>query len=509
MVLTWVDLALAACALPLVFKLITRRSTPPPPPGPRRLPLLGNILDMPSEKEWIKFSEWGQTYGDISSVSVFGQQMTIINSAQVAMDILDKKSSIYSDRPVVPMGGELVGWKNTLALTPYGERFRNYRRLAHSVFGSRSSMAGFEPLEETETHRFLKRLVSTPDGLQDHIRKAAGAIILRISHGYQVQEGADPFVTLADIATEQFSLSSSPGGFLVNLIPPLRHLPSWFPGADFQKTAKAWAETLCQMVEQPFQFVKQEIAAGSAEKSLVSILLDGKTLSPNEEFDVKWLSASLYSGGADTTVAAIYAFFKAMVLYPDVQKKAQQEIDAVVGNDRLPGFSDKHQLPYITALALEVLRWHSVAPTGVPHRVTEDDVHEGWFLPKGSLVITNIWKMAHDPRVYSNPMVFEPDRFIAKDGKKPELDPRDLAFGFGRRICPGRDLADASIFITCVMTLAVFNISKHPDGGEINMEQTTGTISHPSTFKCLVQPRSKKALEIIQGDVRLDACTVA
>ncbi|KAJ7460740.1 cytochrome P450 [Mycena latifolia] len=501
MSLTSTDFSLAVLALFLVFKLATRRSVPPSPPGPKRLPLLGNLLDMPSQKEWIKFSEWGDTYGDISSVSVFGQQLTILNGVQVAMDILDKKSSIYSDRPVIPMAGELVGWKNTLVFVPYGDRFRNYRRLAHSLFGSRSTMASFEPLEEQETHRFLKRLLSKPEGLQDHIRKTAGALILRISHGYEVKEGADPFVTLADIATEQFSLGSSPGGFLVNLIPPLRHIPSWFPGAGFQRTAKSWAETLHQMVEQPYQFVKQQMAAGTAENSLVYRLLD-QGVSSKEEFDVKWLAASLYSGGADTTVSAIYAFFKAMVLYPDVQAKAQREIDSVVGNDRLPGFADKDQLPYITALALEVLRWHSVTPTGVPHRVMEDDVHEGWFLPKGSLVITNIWKMAHDPRVYPNPMTFEPERFIAKDGKEAEMDPRNLAFGFGRRICPGRVLADASVFISCAMALAVFNISKHPEGGEIDLEQGVGTISHPTAFKCLIEPRSEKALDLIQGDVK-------
>ncbi|KAJ6561166.1 cytochrome P450, partial [Mycena vulgaris] len=375
-----------------------------------------------------------------------------------------------------PMGGELVGWKNTLGLIPYGDRFRNYRRLSHSLFGSRSTMSKFEPLEELEAHRFLKRLLSKPEGLQDHIRKTAGALILRICYGYEVQEGADPFVTLADHATEQFALASSPGGFLVNLIPPLRHLPSWFPGAEFKKTAEAWSETLEQMAERPFQFAKQQMAAGTVENSLVYTLLDGKDASSEEEYDVKWLAASLYSGGADTTVSAIYAFFKAMVLYPDVQAKAQREIDSVIGSDRLPGLSDKDHLPYITALALEVLRWNSVAPTGVPHRITEDTIHDGWFLPKGSLVITNIWQMARDPRVYSNPTAFEPERFIAKDGKEAELDPHALAFGFGRRICPGRVLADASIFISCVMALAVFNISAHPEEGAINLEQTAGAI---------------------------------
>lgn len=109
------------------------------------------------------------------------------------------------------------------------------------------------------------------------------------------------------------------------------------------------------------------------------------------------------------TVSAIYAFFKAMTLYPEVQKRAQAEIDAVIGIGRLPVLDDRERLPYVNALVFEVLRWHTIGPTGtynrtwrfcchwltfklgIPHRVTEDDIHEGYFIPKGSVIIPNIW----------------------------------------------------------------------------------------------------------------------
>ncbi|KAJ7799070.1 hypothetical protein B0H14DRAFT_2904290 [Mycena olivaceomarginata] len=120
------------------------------------------------------------------------------------MDILDKKSVLCSDRPVVTMGGELIGWKNTLVFVPYGPRTR--------------TMASF-----------LKRLLSKPEELQDQIRKTAGAVILGISHGYAVKQGVDPFVALADKATEQFSLASSPGRFLVTLIPDNNLAPNHVP----------------------------------------------------------------------------------------------------------------------------------------------------------------------------------------------------------------------------------------------------------------------------------------
>ena len=105
------------------------------------------------------------------SVSVFGQQMIIVNSAKTAGDILDKKSSIYSDRPIMQMGGELVGWKDTLVLVPYGERFRNYRKFFHQVIGTPSSMTRFLPAEETETRKFLKSVLANPDDLAAHVRK--------------------------------------------------------------------------------------------------------------------------------------------------------------------------------------------------------------------------------------------------------------------------------------------------------------------------------------------------
>ncbi|KAG5654671.1 hypothetical protein H0H81_009920 [Sphagnurus paluster] len=358
------DVFFAFVFLSILNNLLRRsRQVAPLPPGPKGLPLIGNVLDMPSEKEWLTFAQWGEQWGDISSITVLGQPMIILNSAKAAYEMLDKKSPIYSDRPVLQMGGNLVGWKNTLVLLPYGDRFRRFRRMFHGVIGSRASMKNFAQIEEAETHRFLGRVLTKPSDLSAHIRHTAGAIILRISHGYEVKETNDPFVQLADQATYQFALSTAPGGFLVDVLPILRHVPTWFPGAGFQRTAKLWASTLVEMVEQPHEYVKRQMAAGTAPISFTSSLLE-KNISAEEEFDIKWSSASLYSGGADTTVSAIYSFFLAMALHPEVVKKAQAEIDSVVGNDRLPTLEDRPYLPYVDALTKEVFRWNAVVPTG-------------------------------------------------------------------------------------------------------------------------------------------------
>jgi cytochrome P450 len=111
--------------------------------------------------------------------------------------------------------------------------------------------------------------------------------------------------------------------------------------------------------------------------------------------------------------------------------------------------------------------------------------------------------MLHDPTVYNEPFKFNPDRFIRTETKEPELDPYKMVFGFGRRICPGRVLADASVFMSCAMVLAAFDISKYSENGvvfEPDTEHTAGIISHPTPFKCTIQARSRKALDLINEE---------
>ncbi|KAG2138828.1 cytochrome P450 [Suillus cothurnatus] len=500
---TWLDLFFASIGVYLVKQAFSKKKLAPYPPGPPGWPLIGNVLDIPHTKPWLTFAKWGKKYGDISHIEVPGQHFIVLNSVKIALDLLDKKSSVYSDRPVLQMGGELVGWKHSLGFLSYGDRFRCYRKYIHRVIGSRAVMSVYEPVEEIETRRFLKRVFAKPEQLQAHVRHTAGAIILRISYGYDVKENNDPFVDLADRGMDQLSQSTAPGAFMVDIIPWLVKVPEWFPGAGFKRLAREWHQTLEEMVDAPYKFVKDQMATGIAPASFTSNLLEGRTLSAEDDHMVKWSALTLYSGGADTTVSAIYSLFLAMTLFPDVQKKAQAEIDAVVGTDRFPSFEDRDSLPYIEALVKEVLRWNAVAPTGVVHCVSEDDIHDGYYIPKGSLIIPNIWFMLNDPRTYANPSQFNPERFLDNNGKDPELEPRTICFGFGRRICPGLHLADASVWLSIVMSLAVFDISKVVENGvEITPEvdHTSGTISHPKPFKCSIKPRSAKAIALIQQD---------
>ncbi len=131
-----------------------------------------------------------------------------------------------------------------------------------------------------------------------------------------------------------------------------------------------------------------------------------------------------------------------MRLYLGVMKKSQAQIDTVVGRDRLPTFADKKNLPYIRAIVKEVLRWRPVGPLGLPRRTTQDVYYNGYFIPKGSLIITNVWAMNRDPEIFPDYDEFRPERFLDESGTVEVIPPDThmqghVTFGFGRRlVCP-------------------------------------------------------------------------
>ncbi|THU85082.1 cytochrome P450 [Dendrothele bispora CBS 962.96] len=454
------DYVLISWGIYLIFRLSQRRDRFPLPPGPRGYPLIGNLLDLPSSHEWLTWAKLGEKWGDLLSLTVFGTTIIVINSYAHATKMLNEKSEIYSERPRVPMASEVCELGNAMGLLPNDRRLRSYRRLFQSGLGTNASIKNFYPQEEHLAKLFIRKLIKTPENLLDHCFHHSGAIVLRIAYGYNVKESNDPMIDISMQAMDHFSKATSQSEFLVNQAPFLMKVPDWFPGTGWKAIGKQWAKTLRAMEEAPFDFVKKQLMNGQAEDCFVTGWL-GKDLSPQEKKDLKHAAGSMFAGGAETTAITVHAFVLMMCSYPEIQKSLQREIDDTIGQDRLPNFSDQDHLPTLNATLKEVKRFHTVVPTGLPHCTLVDDVHDGMFIPGGAVILPNAWKMAHDPSVYKDPMAFDPTRFL---GPRCEQNPNDYIFGFGRRLCPGRLLADASIFITTAMILFAFDIS--PSNGE-------------------------------------------
>ena len=327
-----------------------------------------------------------------------------------------------------------------------------------------------------------------------------------MAYGYAIEpDRMDALVQLTYKMMEEFSLAAVPMAWAVDIIPALRYLPDNFLGASFKKTAREWRRSLQATAYLPYRFVRRQMAASTNRPSYVSKLVqqlreeEQKDLSHADEYAVIWSAASLNGAAADTTVITLTAFTLAMVKFPHVQRKAQAEIDRVVGASRLPTFDDREKLPYVAALVKEATRWWPIAPMCFPHTATEDVEYNGLRIPKGAYLLPNVWWFLHDPDVHADPEDFDPERFLPP---RNEPDPVDAAFGFGRRICPGRFFADSSMYINIVQSLAVFDFSKAVDKNgreiEVDIKPKPGILMYPNEFDFKITPRSEKHVELIK-----------
>ncbi|KAK7018237.1 cytochrome P450 [Favolaschia claudopus] len=489
------------------FILRARRPRLPLPPGPPTLPLVGNLFDVPSSFQWKTYAQWAKDYdSDIIHLNVAGTSVIVLSTFEASDALFEKRSSIYSDRHRFPMVNELMGWHFNIGLMKYGDEWRTHRRLLNETFNSQT-VRKFEPAELAGAHTLLGRLLHSPNDFQDHLRQMAGEIIMAVAYGIDALPTKDPYIALAHEAVRTFSIGTIPGQYLVDTFPILKYVPQWMPGAGFKRQAAEWSKLSRDMLELPFAETKRQMESGHAPPSFSTNSLQALE-DPNkepyyQEQHVKQVAAAVFVGGADTTVSAISTFILAMIRYPEIQKKAQKEIDGLTGGKYLPTFEDKAALPYITALAQEVMRWETVAPLALPRLLRQEDEYRGYRLPAGSVVFGNVWAILHDERVYPNPHTFKPERFLLDGKLNPAVRVPDIAFGFGRRRCPGRPLASSSIWITIASILATYDIGKARDEkGEIiepSYEYIPGGITAPAPFECSFTPRSPEAIALIRG----------
>ncbi|KAF7558022.1 hypothetical protein G7046_g5928 [Stylonectria norvegica] len=481
------------------------------PPGPKGLPLLGNIMDLPPPgtpeyKHWITLKD---IYGAICSVTVLGTTMVILHCNRAVQDILVKRSTKTSGRPSFYFANEMCGFGGLTSNLTHGSMHRLHRKLMHQQMGTKSLVEKFYDVQDVESRRLLLRVLNNPADLIAHIKTESSAIILRITYGYSIEpHEVDPLVALIEQMMDNFSRALVPMTWLVDVVPFVKYLPAGLPGISFQKISRRWKEITRMATNIPYAFVLQQMASGQFKECYVSSLVeqhhnksnDDWRPNKNEEDAIKNTAAIVYGGGADTTVSTLSSFVLAMLLFPEAQKHAQTEIDSVVGMERLPKFEDRDRLPYVNALVKETLRWLPVVPIGTAHMVEEELEYAGYVIPKGAYLLPSIWWLLHDPQTHPNPSVFDPNRFLLP---RNEPDPANHVFGYGRRICPGRHIADDNLFLAISRFLAVFNVSKAVDeqGKEIDVkvDVTPGLISHPVKFPYAVVARSTKHAELVRS----------
>ncbi|CAL1272920.1 unnamed protein product [Larinioides sclopetarius] len=186
---------------------------------------------------------------------------------------------------------------------------------------------------------------------------------------------------------------------------------------------------------------------------------------PNNTFTDDMLLTNildLFVGGSETLNSSILWFVYGMGVYPDVQKKIQLEVLEVIGPGDIPEFLHMKCMPYTTATIMELMRWKTIGPLDKRYTVADARVN-GYDVPKGTIILANFWNAHNDPRYWSEPEKFKPERFLSKDGKSVVKSMYYMPFSLGKRNCPGESMAYMELFLYITSILQRFEI-KFPNG---------------------------------------------
>ncbi|EGO03159.1 hypothetical protein SERLA73DRAFT_101284 [Serpula lacrymans var. lacrymans S7.3] len=483
------------------------------PPGPPGLPLVGCAFENPSSEKQ-PYKGWRELYGPISHFRLLTQDVFVLNTHRLAFELLDKRANTYADRPRQVMCAELISWNRAIALAPAGTRHRKYRKLVNSIL-SPNATKRLWPFLEVIRQVIAMNIVNIIYGPESIVKgENRGSECQAVGFSKQDME---KYIHDADEAQTLFAKALVPFAYIVDWIPWLQFLPESTPFVSFKKKARQARENLVKLTMFPYTKVRERIAMGLPQISYVDhCFTTTPDPTPEDEESIAWTAMSAYTGGSDTTIAAIKTAFFAASLHPEAQALAQLELDQIVGQERMPEINDRPNLPYVTAFVNECMRLIPVAPIAVPHRAMKDETIDEYFIPKGAIIIPNIREMLRDPDIYESPLSFDPVRFLPTTGTpthpdikgRTELNIGSLPYGFGRRICPGMHLADSGVWLYVSTLLWAYHVSMVDDDGSIVKDRvaewesaqfSSGAVQYPLPFKVKLVPRSSAVESLLRN----------
>ncbi|KAI9443590.1 cytochrome P450 [Lactarius indigo] len=478
------------------------------PPGPKGLPIVGDVLHI-ADLDWLMSPQRRDEYGEMMYVSALGQGILVINSPRVAIDLLEKRSNTYSNRPRYISASDFSTKNLLLSLAPYGDLCRRFRRLAVEGF-SKSAVRHFHPIQSHEAIMLALALINNPSTLGKHLKRHAGSVMLSVNYHFPpVDSEDDPVVVRIAKQVERLLHEVQPGARLVEFFTWMRYVPSRF--AKWKRDAEYWFIQDSLMYEDLLGKVANDLANGIDRPSFGATVIQSRSTHDLSEREQAWLVGTMVSAGGETTSTTLLWWVLAMLAYPEVQTRAHAELDEVVGSARPPTFADLPSLPYIRAMVKETLRWSPTTPLGVPHASTEDDWYEGMFIPKGTICLQNMRMLNFNPEVFgSNAMDFDPSRYLDEKGQvKAVMVGREeghMSFGFGRRMCPGRFVAEGTLAIDLATLLWAMRFERGEDArGELDVRTMvhSGVTSQPRPFEYKIIPRFTEAEGLLKDTLNV------
>nr|BAK09482.1 cytochrome P450 [Postia placenta] len=482
-------------------KWITRRHTNQTlPPSPPPLPLLGNLHIFPTKDVHYQFTKWARQYGEIYTLYLGPTTAIVLTSPLAIQQILEKNSALTSDRPDNYIARLVTGDDHNLVLAHYTDTWRSLRRGAHGILTAQACLDHLA-IQQAEAVQLSHDLLTDPGGFATSIRRYSFSVIMSVLYGKRVPRYASPEATALFKMLELWVNILSPGAHpLIEMFPALRCIPG--PFASWRRLCKK-----VRIIQRQLYFgLLDEVEARSDQGNgngcfMETVCARAQEWGLDREL-TGYLGGVLIEAGSDTTSAFIQTLVLLLVAHPQVQRKAQVELDAVVGTDRMPILEDLEDLPYVRAVILETHRYRPVAPLAVPHAATAGFNYGQYTIPKGAILFVNTYGVFHDETIFKDPETYNPSRFLENPEKEKLLD---LAFGAGRRVCPGMNLARNSIAINTMNLLWGFDFMKARDATGAMIEPdvwdySEGVATCPNPFKCDINPRSRHHEEIVRRD---------
>ncbi|KAL5356661.1 cytochrome P450 [Aspergillus floccosus] len=450
--------------LPLLLPFLRRKHDRPLPPGPRPIPLLGNLHQQSWSEPWKTYREWHQMYGPLVSFKIGPYQVISVGTHQVAKDLLERRGAIYSSRPE-------SAWSQfmTKGQQPVFQSYNNSWKLMHKLqmpLLSTTAVNAYLPLLDLETKQLLHGLVP-PD------RRGVNSVFAVSFH--EIKTIIDGF--FKDIHWTYI---------LLDLIPGVKYMPSWM--IKFKQVSDAFYKNAVRTFNRVFSRT-----INIQKWTWVRAVMTHRDAQKTTWEQICFALGELWTAMSVTTPVMLMVFTRLSLLNRDKFLQLQQEVDSVCGPDRLPSPEVVEHLPYLNAYIQEMLRFDTLVPLGFLRSVDKDDEYMGYRIPANTIIIPNTWCLDHDETIYPDQYNFHPERWLAD----PNLPLG--AFGFGRRKCPGRFLATRSMQLAIARIAWAFNIVWNADPIPTS-PRYVGFILRPRDFLGVFQPRSLERREVIEQE---------
>ncbi|KAK7909426.1 hypothetical protein WMY93_014110 [Mugilogobius chulae] len=449
---------------------VKNRSPPNYPPGPRALPLLGNFLDLDFTFPHLKFAKLAEIYGNVFSFRFGSDKMVLISGYKMTKEALVNQAETFVDRPFSPMADRFYSSSGGGIFISNGEKWKKQRRFALSTL--RSFGLGKSTMEECirEEIQCLQEEIQThkgepfrPAGL---FNNAVSNIICQLVMGKRFEYSDHRFQTMLKYLSETMYLEGSVWAQLYETFP---WLMKRLPGGETQKDLDP---------SNPRDYIDSFLIEMQNHKDS-----DGGF----DETNLTYCAMDLFFAGTETTSTTLQWALIYLIKHPEVQKKAQAEIDRVIGQNRLPTMADRANLPYTDAVVHEIQRIGDIIPLNALRVASKDTTLGGYFIPKGTSIMPVLHSVLFDKTEWETPDTFNPGHFLHKDGKFRKRDAL-MPFSAGKRVCLGEGLAKMELFLFLVGLLQKFSFYVS-DGVDLRTDGVTGVSRVPHPFKVQAKVR--------------------